>query len=226
MNDYILPEKLGAIFRQARKSKGLYMSDVAKGAGCSENTVGNVERAAHKASYDTIFKIAKFLDINPFTMNEAGVVEDVDYIVKQSLDQKQPASSKKQVLERDKRTWVDIHPAAGSTYRVGDTGAHLEGGNLVVGIVEALSNGETHFSNHDGEELFFCLAGEIIVTINKAEILLKKGDCVLFRAYEPHSYKSNIAKESVGLSVISGSGAKNISELHTKKKIEDEKKQS
>lgn len=76
-------------------------------------------------------------------------------------------------------------------------------------------------------ELFFCLTGKIKVNIDGDDIVLSKGDAVVFRREDPHKYvnvrEDNLKKTSVGLSVMFGSGYTSVKELHKNLQIVSKK---
>lgn len=195
------PIKFGARIRRLRLAKKLSIIKLAELSNVNKNTICNVENGERKTSIDTVYKIAAALDTDPVELMDSKAIEDVDYIVKRSSYESGKRKDRKKI-------------ANSPTYRIGDTQVHLDNGNLMAGIVEVFKEGRSQMSSHDGEELFFCLTGKIMVTINNAEVRLSKGDCVLFWGSEPHNYKSEQDGISVGLSVISGSKHKTITDLH------------
>jgi len=53
----------GELFKSARNRKGLTQFDVAEKAGIHPNTYAKIERDDQKASFPTIKKLAKVLDL-------------------------------------------------------------------------------------------------------------------------------------------------------------------
>lgn len=195
------PVKFGARVRRVRLSKNLSILKLAELSGLNKNTICNVESGNSKTTIDTVYKISTALSVEPIDLMDTKSIQDIDYVVKKRKYQEGRRSSRQKVNES-------------TSHRIGDIKIHLDNGNIIAGIVEVFSSGVNELSSHDGEELFFCLTGKILVTINSAEVLLSKGDCVLFWGSEPHSYMSEQSDMSVGLSVISGSKHNSIAELY------------
>ena len=60
--------KLGKQIKKLREEKGWTQQYLSELAGIDDKFLGNVERAARKPSMDTVIKIAKALDVEPWQM--------------------------------------------------------------------------------------------------------------------------------------------------------------
>ena len=197
-------QQFGARVKLLRKNKSLSIIELADTAGVNKNTICSIEGGKHNTSIGVAFKIADALDVDPAMLMSPKPLHNLDYLHTERV-QKGARRARRNIEES-------------LTHRIGDTDVHLKGGNILAGIVEVFSEGKKEMHNHDGEELFFCLTGRIMVDINGEKVFLKKGDCVLFWGTMPHSYTSdphdNSGKVSVGLSVISGSSFDSLTALY------------
>lgn len=78
-------EKMGEIFRQKRKEKGLRQCDIAKTTGISEGTISNIENGNHKAREDTVITYADFLGIREEITGIASEMEKKEQQAKIAL---------------------------------------------------------------------------------------------------------------------------------------------
>ena len=194
------PKEFGDQIKRLRQDKKMSVVKLAELSGVNKNTICNVEKGGQRTSIETAYKIAEAFGIDPNELMNPKLIENEDYIVQNIY----------QEGKRRNRTKIEET----STHRIGDTNVHLKNGNLISGIVEVFKKGKKEPTSHSGEEFFFCLTGEIIVTISDVEVYLSKGDCVIFWGSKPHTYESAKNERSVGLSVISDSGTNSLSELH------------
>lgn len=198
-------ERLAEKIKKIRKIKGLSMEAFGEKVGVNKNTIARIEKADKTVSIDTLFKIANTLGTRLDDFLEDKAIENVDF-VRTSQNYKEGVRKNRKIISQ------------ASSYSIGDTDIHLEGSSTLAGIIEIFPKGNKTPAYHEGEELLFCLTGKILVDINGQEIVLNKGDCVLFWGEQPHSYLSiredDEQKISVGLSVIVNSRYDSLKNLH------------
>ena len=61
---------------------------------------------------------------------------------------------------------------------------------MIVVLEPGCSNEKPKLVTHKGQEINYCLEGEMIVCYDGDEIYLKEGDCVYFDAVHPHGQKA------------------------------------
>ena len=72
----------------------------------------------------------------------------------------------------------------------------------MIVILEPDSSGKPKLVTHRGQEINYCLEGEMIVYYDDDEIVLKEGDCVYFDPLHPHGQKAAHGKSAKFLTVI------------------------
>jgi len=68
MTNKILYKKLGKNIKNIRKEKELTQEELSEKVGVSLEFIGRIEIATSKPSLDTLFKIAKALDVEPYEL--------------------------------------------------------------------------------------------------------------------------------------------------------------
>ena len=63
-------------------------------------------------------------------------------------------------------------------------------------------DGEPGLVMHNGQEMNYCLEGEVTVCYNGSAVTLSAGDCVYFDARKPHGQKASGSKPAKFLTVI------------------------
>ena len=61
---------------------------------------------------------------------------------------------------------------------------------MIVILEPDLSNEKPNLVTHKGQEINYCLEGEMLVCYDDDEIYLKEGDCVYFDPLHPHGQKA------------------------------------
>ena len=213
-NQNFNPRMVGKRFKRLRISKQLSIEALAKKAGVNKNTIVRLEKGEKKPSLDTVLKVCTALDISIAELIDGKPVENIDYI-------------KKYLKAGDYRAWQDVEIKAGyredrkiiknGTSTIIDPNLHLSGGFIHAGILEITGEGELHTHNAR-EELLFCLTGKIKLNVNGKEIILKKGDGVIFWGTEPHSYSYIESQKgrAICLSVLVNPEAEKLEDFNPK----------
>ncbi len=204
MSDTFNQAQFAVRIKSFRTSRGMSILKLAKETGINKNILCAIEKGTHNTSIKMAYEIASALEVQPQNLLNPDPLAEIDYF----------HSERVQKGARKARKNINSSP----THRIGDIDVHLNGGNILAGIVEVFSEGQQEMHDHDGEELFFCLTGKILVQIGGKDVVLEKGDCVLFWGAMPHNYLSvredDPEKISVGLSVISGSKHESLVSLN------------
>lgn len=205
MTSSLNPIKIGRILKKTRKTRGFSIVQLSEISGVNKNTICKVEKGDRLASLDTIDKMTNALNISFQDVLLDKPIENIDYVVCKRNYKKSNRIERKVVAKE-------------STYDIGDLELNLAGGKILAGIIHVYSDGEKEVAYHAGEEFFFCLTGKIAVNISGEDIILHKGDCVVFEGMVPHSYISvgeDIESNgAVGLSVIVESGHYTLKEFY------------
>jgi transcriptional regulator with XRE-family HTH domain len=208
------PRMVGKRFKRLRKSKQLSIEGLAKEASVNKNTIVRLEKGEKKPSLETVLKVCRALDISIAELIDGKPVENIDYI-------------KKYLKARDSKEWLDGEVKPGyredrktikkGTSKIIDPNLHLNGGFIHAGILEITGEGELHTHNAR-EELLFCLTGKIMLNVSGKEIILKKGDGVIFWGTEPHSYSyiESQKDRAVCLSVLVNPEAEKLEDFNPK----------
>ena len=191
-------ELLGMRIKRIRESRGLTLNQLATKTQVHQNTIRKAENGADNINISSYDKIADGLGVSLVNLLDG---KGIDYVV----HKREPIEIAK--AERKQRQKI--------SNRLGDLKIGLKNGKILAAVIE-LGKEEDVLHKHEGEEFFFNLTGKIQVTINDQEIVLLKGEAVLFWGDVPHGYRCVREEEdkiSVGLSVISNSGYSSIFEM-------------
>ncbi len=162
------PAAIGAALRVARRAAGLTMTALAGRAGVTQSFISQVEAGTISPSIATLYGLAKALGIAPTALL--------------------PAAHGAMTLRRAGEGPVlpqSEQPGSPVARMLTGGGTHLEVTETVapVGVVD-----DTAFA-HPGEELLYCLAGQLTVHLEGAEpFVLDPGDSVHFDAMLTHRF--------------------------------------
>ena len=178
-------EMLAARIRRLRLQKKLSIEQLAKDAAVDKNTIVRIEKGEGRPNLKTLVNICNALGVSVDKLIDMKTIEGKDYYVHRR-------GGKKSEIK-------DSEPGL----RVGDLQAKLPYGLMNTVVLEIF--GEGKMRSHSGEELLFCLKGQVGIKIGNTPVVLNKGDSVLFFGREPHQYfnadKSKDPSEAVALSV-------------------------
>lgn len=164
-NSELKKAQLGRQLRACRKQQSLTMQFVADSAGLSVGFISQVERGL------TVPSLASLVAI-------AGVLQQP---ISRFLDQ--PVAGSELTRQRDR---VPYNVAAGSlSYERLST--NFTGSSLRSVIVHEPPGHRVEPISHEGEEMFYVLAGEITVEIDGCRTILLCGDSIHFDSQRTHS---------------------------------------
>lgn len=165
---------LGARLRQRRRELGLTLKEVAVGAGLSVGFISQIERGITTPSLSSLASVARVLgsDVSQFLAQPSGDVP----------------------LTRHNQREI---------YTVGDKSMSYERlsaafpGNVLRSVI--IHEGPGHRSEpiaHEGEEIFYILAGAITVEVDGERTILETGDSIHFPSNLRHSTWNHTDQET------------------------------
>lgn len=164
------PPDVGGRLRALRKGRGLSMRALAERCDLSPNAISLIERGLTSPSVSTLHRLAQALGVHIAAFFE------------------QPTEAVEWVVSR-----------AGERSYLGDPQVLLE--NLGTGLSQptlepylvTLQPGATSgrsIITHGGQELVYCLQGEVEYEVAGNVCLLREGDALLFEARLPHRWRN------------------------------------
>jgi transcriptional regulator with XRE-family HTH domain len=160
----ILAKNLRAI----REQEKLSLEKVSELSGVSKAMIGQIERGESSPTITTIWKIANGLKVS-FTSLIAAPKPDTKVVYKREI----------QMLSEDN-----------GRYRIFPIVPFHEEKRFEVYSVEMDSEGNLNSVGHreGAEEFITVFDGELTITVNECEHMLKTGDSISFKADRPHTY--------------------------------------
>ena len=157
---------IGVRLRQLRQRRRLSLAQVAKAVGISVGFLSALERSHMSASVATLRKLARFYKTN-------------------ILDFFDPAESTSPLVPPGKRKVLEAGPGVRMEL--------LAWGNTVMEphlfrIAPRAGSGESY--THEGEEFLYILRGELRISLQEEEYLLKQGDSFYFESAMPHRWQN------------------------------------
>ncbi|AJI25769.1 helix-turn-helix domain-containing protein (plasmid) [Priestia megaterium] len=164
-----------------RESKKLSLERVSELTGVSKTMIGQIERGESSPTITTIWKIANGLKIS-FTSLINDPQPDTKVISKDEI----------QILSEDN-----------GKYRVYPYFPFEDDRRFEVYSIEIEEGGsvEANLHREGTEEFITVFEGELTISINSNEYIIKRGNAISFRADRPHSYY-NRGKTLTRLSMI------------------------
>ncbi len=157
---------IGSHLRQLRAKQKLSLAQVAQAVGISVGFLSALERSQMSGSVGTLRKLARFYKTNILDFFDATGA---------STRQVRPAQRK--VLEAGPGVRMEL----------------LAWGNTVMEphlfrVAPEAGSGDSY--THEGEEFLYVLRGELTITLEKEEYLLKTGDSFYFESATPHHWRN------------------------------------
>lgn len=170
--------KLGEDLRALRKAQGMTLSDLARSSGRSVSFLSKIERGLARPSVTALQEVAEALGVPVGWFFET--------------DGPAPADERPYIVRSDRRRKLTYSGLSGTDYMGFED--HLLSASLdrqlAMGISTYAPGGSTGDDQytHAGEEAGLVLSGEISLTLDDQEFLLKPGDSFSFPANIPHRY--------------------------------------
>jgi DNA-binding transcriptional MerR regulator/mannose-6-phosphate isomerase-like protein (cupin superfamily) len=157
---------IGVHLRQLRAKRGLSLARVAQAAGISVGFLSALERSQMSGSVGTLRKLARFYKTNILDFFDAADTSSL---------QVRPAERK--ILEAGPGVKMEL----------------LAWGNTVMEphlfrVAPEAGSGDSY--THEGEEFLYILRGELAITVQEKQYLLKTGDSFYFESATPHRWKN------------------------------------
>jgi DNA-binding transcriptional MerR regulator len=157
---------IGLHLRQLRAKQKLSLAQVARAVGISVGFLSALERSQMSGSVGTLRKLARFYKTNILDFFDATGA---------STRQVRPAQRK--VLEAGPGVRMEL----------------LAWGNTVMEphlfrVAPDAGSGDSY--THEGEEFLYVLRGQLTITLEKDEYLLKAGDSFYFESATPHHWRN------------------------------------
>jgi DNA-binding transcriptional MerR regulator/mannose-6-phosphate isomerase-like protein (cupin superfamily) len=157
---------IGSHLRQLRAKQKLSLAQVARAVGISVGFLSALERSQMSGSVGTLRKLARFYKTNILDFFDATGA---------STRQVRPAQRK--VLEAGPGVRMEL----------------LAWGNTVMEphlfrVAPDAGSGDSY--THEGEEFLYVLRGQLTITLEKDEYLLKAGDSFYFESATPHHWRN------------------------------------
>lgn len=157
---------IGSHLRQLRAKQKLSLAQVARAIGISVGFLSALERSQMSGSVGTLRKLARFYKTNILDFFDATGA---------STRQIRPAQRK--VLEAGPGVRMEL----------------LAWGNTVMEphlfrVAPDAGSGDSY--THEGEEFLYVLRGQLMITLEKEEYLLKSGDSFYFESATPHRWRN------------------------------------
>ncbi len=182
--------EVGQKVRRLRKEKNMTAKQLAFDAKISVAMLSLLENGSTSGSVETLRKIAKVLNTtlaHLFTNEEESKVyldDESTYVVRKN--------------KRKKISFPD--PLFTCELLVPNLQGDIE--FVLVNLAPLRITDEIIPHTKGGEECNYVLEGEIIVTLEEKEFILKKGDCIRFNPDNPHKIENRSLKKASYISVI------------------------
>lgn len=175
--------EIGKKLRQLRRKLNLSLRDLAKYSGTSASTIHKIESNSMVPSIAVLIKIAQALkkNVSYFIGEENGVSQAVHV---------RPEDREVLFVKKSKLTVENIASTV-SDCQLEVTLLHIKKGG---------TSGEIPLI-HPGEEIKFCLRGNMEYTIEGNKFILGPGDCLHFKSDLDHSWRNVGRGEAEVLSV-------------------------
>lgn len=171
-----LSTRIGLAVRAHRTARSLSVAELARAAGLSKTILGTIEQGAGNPSVETLFRIARALDLPLGVLVAEPAAPRARAIPKGSGDVLQTATGAARLLHADGR------PRRAELFEL----------TLAPGR-EQLSDGHLPGT----EEVVLCLGGRLSAGPIGDEVTLAAGDAVWFAADGPHRYAASRAARAL-----------------------------
>ncbi|MBL0172862.1 MAG: cupin domain-containing protein [Gemmatimonadaceae bacterium] len=184
-------EALGDRLRRARMRQGRSIRELADAAGLSKSSIVRLEQGG--GTYPmTIVKVAAALGLHVARLRDPDSAGD-DRLAVHRLDDDRwydltdfgagPLGGVDRPLTPDERAEL---ARQGVAVPIVVLASRLSDGQLMSNVVEVYAPSETRA--HPGEEFVYVLDGAATITVGSTVITLARGESLVFRSAEPHTY--------------------------------------
>lgn len=182
---------VGTKIKELRTQKAMSAKDLALSARISVGMLSQLENGSTQGSVETLRKIAKVLDTTL-----AQLFTDENEVNTKPLD-----DDSLYVVKKDNRKKISFpDPLYNCELLVPNLQGDIE--FVLVNLEPNRITNEIIPHTKGGEECNYVLKGEIVVTLNEKEFILKKGDCIRFNPEIPHKIENRSSKKASYISAI------------------------
>lgn len=174
--------------RRIRLHGRLTMETVADRTGFTKSYISMIESGKKSPPIATLIKIAKALGVDIGAFFEQKNTKDRFFLVKRE---------EREVVVRDGTVFGYQYEAIASTH------GRKKMEPFVITL--PLESEEKGFFDHEGEELFYVLEGDVRFHYGDKTFLMREGDCIYFDSSVPHRGEGTTEKKSRALVVVSPS---------------------
>jgi transcriptional regulator with XRE-family HTH domain len=181
---------VGKKIKNLRKEKKMSAKMLAINAGISYSMLSLLENGSTQGSVETLRKIAKVLDTTL-----AHLFTNENYQNEILTDES------KIIVRKEKRKKISFpDPLYSYELLVPDLQGDVE--FLLVHLEAQRITKDVIPHTKGGEECDYVLKGEVVVTLQDKEYILKEGDCIRFNPEIPHKFENKTNEQASYLSVI------------------------
>jgi transcriptional regulator with XRE-family HTH domain len=159
-------QAIGPRLRHIRQEKGMTVEALAAAAGLDKGFLSRLERGAKRPSIDTVLRLSAALGVPVGQLFGERTTEDTVRVSR--------GAGRDRTDEGDGYSFELLTPK----------GSLMEGFLFEVGAQFAGSG-----QHHDGEEMFFVLAGTVEMRTPDRSYVLEAGDCAYFPGHLAHSMR-------------------------------------
>ena len=176
--------KVAKKIKKRRKQLGLSLREAAKVTGTSPSTIQKIESNEMVPTIAVLMKIAQ------------GLKQSVGYFLDGDTE-----PTEVMLVRKDERKTTNL-PA--SHLKVEYLGSNIVDAQLEAALLTIDKGGKSGKDPliHAGEEIKFCMEGEIAYFIDGKEYKLTPGDCIHFKSDQPHYWKNQHGSTTRVLSVV------------------------
>jgi transcriptional regulator with XRE-family HTH domain len=160
-------ETIGPRLRHIRQQKGMTVEALAAAAGLDKGFLSRLERGSKQPSVDTVLRLSAALEVPVGQLFGEQTTEDTVRISR--------ASGRDRSEQNSGYNFELLTPKGGL----------MEG--FLFGLGAEFSGNDLR--HHDGEEMFFVLAGTIEMRTPDRSYVLEAGDCAYFPGHLSHSMR-------------------------------------
>jgi len=163
-------ESIGKKVRGLRKSKNITLKKLAKDTGLSYSFLSNLENGKHSITISNLSKLANYFNIDMVDFFSHEHIEDQPVVIREAEEN---------FITEDNVLMKVISPNRCKLFNV----MHAE--------ISKDSNYDVEYHSHEkGEELLYIIKGEVKVTVEDKDYIVKKGDSIFYKCELQHKFKA------------------------------------
>ncbi len=176
---------VGAKLLQLRKEQGKSLRELSKLSGISANAISLIERDKISPTIATLTKLIIALNTNLTFLFDEKESKDIIYI------------------SNNGRSYIELE-SKNSRVKLESLGTGLPNQDMepLIAIFEKGASSGNKIITHKGNELVYCLEGEMEFEIDGETYLLQPGDSLFFNGSRPHKWRNASRKQTKVLAVM------------------------